>query len=381
MLTDYLQPIPENAYPVAGKPVYFYTGDDDELDKFKIAILGVMDSRGHIENNGCANGPNAIRKQLYYLHNFFPEQAFIDLGNIVAGDSFSDTIIALREVINTLYKKRIISIVLGGDMSLTYGHYLGILNRDEQTEISIIDERIVIREANEDTQLHESNYLYKLLTTQPEHLKELKLLGYQTYFNHQRDLDILEEMQMDTYRLGALREDISETEPLLRDADVLSFNISAIKACDAPGYVTISPNGFFSDEACQIMRYAGAGNKLMSLGIYNYNPEFDNRNITAIGIAQMIWYFLEGISLRSNDIPKENDRNFQKFIINIEDHEHDLVFFKSKITDRWWMKIPLIRDTGSITLYKTVPCSYNDYLTAVNNEIPERWIHEFSKNN
>ncbi|MCO5248213.1 MAG: formimidoylglutamase [Chitinophagales bacterium] len=381
MLTDYLQPIPENTYSVAGKPVFFYTGNDEDLNEFQIAILGVKDARGHVENTGCVEGPDAIRKQLYLLHNFFSEKAFIDLGNIIAGENFSDTMIALKEVIKFLYRKKIVTIILGGDMSLTLGQYLGVSNKDEQTEISIFDERIVIKEAEEEDSVHETNYLYKLLTTQPNTLKELKILGYQTYFNHQRDLEILEEMLMDTYRLGVLREDIREVEPLIRDSDILSFNISAIKACDAPGYVAMSPNGFFSDEACQIMRYAGAANKLMTLGIYNYNPDYDDRNITAIGIAQMIWYFLEGLNLRTDDFPNDEDNNFQQFIINIEDHEYELIFIKSKRTDRWWMKIPLLRDNIKSLLYRTVPCSYNDYLTAVNSEIPERWLHEFSKNN
>ena len=53
MLTDYIQPIESKNYQVIGKPIFFYTGNDEELDNFKIAIIGVMDSRGHAENNGC----------------------------------------------------------------------------------------------------------------------------------------------------------------------------------------------------------------------------------------------------------------------------------------------------------------------------------------
>lgn len=381
MLTDYVQIIEDHSYPVIGKPIYFYTGDDEELGNFKIAIIGVKDSRGHAENLGCENGPDAIRKQLYQLHHFNPNLPIIDMGNILPGEEYSDTIVALKEVVKVLYQKQIITIVLGGDMSLTLGQYQGMRNEDEFLDLTVVDERIVIMEPEEGASIHESNYLYRLFTDKPNKIRDFKLLGYQTYFNHGRDLDILEQMQMETFRLGVLRQDMMEVEPLVRDSDMLAFNISAIKACDAPGYALASPNGFFSDEACQIMRFAGASDKLSSMGIYNFNPDLDERNITAIGIAQMIWYFLEGIEIRKHDYPVVDENSFQKFIINIEDHDNEIIFLKSKKSDRWWFHIPILQTGMKKKIYKMVPCSYNDYLTAINNDIPERWEKAFSRNN
>lgn len=381
MLTDYITPIDDHVYPTNGKPIYFYTGDDSELDDYKVAILGVMDSRGNIENNGCELGPDFIRKQLYLLHNFDPNLPIIDLGNIYPGQEFSDTIAALTEVVNILNKKQIVSIILGGDMSLTIGQYKGMKNDDQMLDMVVVDERIVIVDSEEDAPIHESNYIFKLFTDQPNKINEFKLLGYQTYFNHNRDIDILEQMNMETFRLGKLREDLMEVEPLVRDADLLSFNISALKSCDAPGYAFASPNGFFSDEACQIMRFAGASDKLSSIGIFNFNPELDLRNITAIGIAQMIWYFLEGITIRKADYPIVDENNFQKFIINLEEGAHEIIFMKSKKSDRWWFQIPVFVKNSNKTIHKHISCSYNDYLTAVNNEIPERWLAAFSRIN
>ncbi len=381
MLTDYIKPIEDHHYQVHGKPIYFYTGNDEELENFKIAIIGVMDSRGHAENSGCETGADYIRKQLYKLHNFDLNIPIIDLGNILPGYDFSDTIIALKEVVKVLYQKQIISIILGGDMSLTLGQYQGMSNDDVMLDMTVVDERIVIIEPEEESAVHESNYLFRLFTEKPNRIRDFKLLGYQTYFNHGRDIDILEQMQMETFRLGVLRENMMEVEPLVRDADLLSFNISAIKACDAPGYVAPSPNGFFSDEACQIMRFAGASDKLSSVGIFNYNPEFDDRSITAIGIAQMIWYFIEGVTIRRQDYPVVDEKNFQKFIINVEEQDNEIIFLKSKKSDRWWFHIPVLQMGTKKKIYKMVPCSYNDYLTAINNEIPERWVKEFSKNN
>ncbi len=381
MLTDFIQPIREHSYPVNGKPIYFFTGDESELGNFKIAIFGILDSRGNLENNGCETGPNFIRKQLYQLHHFDKNLPIIDLGNIYPGEKFSDTIASVKEIVSALNKKQIISIVLGGDMSLTLAQYRGMKNEDTMLDIVVVDERLVIMEPEEQDDLHESNYIYNLFTDSPNKIRDFKLLGYQTYFNHGRDINILEQMNMESFRLGKIREDMMKAEPLIRDADMLSFNISALKACDAPGYAFASPNGFFSDEACQIMRFAGASDKLSSIGIYNFNPEMDVRNITAIGIAQMIWYFIEGIGIRKQDYPITDEKQFQKFIINIEDNEHEIVFLKSKKSDRWWFQIPIYHKKSKKSTFKLVPCSYKDYLTAVSNEIPERWLNAFSQNN
>ena len=379
MISDFLSLPDPDKFPIKGKPIHFFTGSEEELDGFQVAILGVNDGRGHFENAGTAKAPDVIRQELYYLHNFPSSIRIIDLGNILPGDEFSDTHVALKEVVSFLNRKQIISIILGGDMSLTLSQFSGMAHDDVMLNMAIVDERIVVTEPGEDQDIHENNYLYHLFTQKPYKLNDFKLIGYQTYFNHLRDLEMLEQMQMEAKRLGALKQDMMEIEPMVRDADLLSFNISAIKACDAPGYVHASPNGFFSDEACQITRFAGASDKMSSLGIYNYNPEFDIRRTTATGIAQMIWYFIEGIEIRKSDYPVVSMQQFQKFLVVIEGHEEEIIFLKSMKSDRWWLHVPV--GSSKKRYYKMIPCSYKDYLTALENEIPEKWITAYSRNN
>lgn len=379
MLTDYLTPVDGSRYAVKGKPILFFGGLDHELEGCQIAILGVKDGRGHTENLGSEFAPEFIRRQLYQLHNFPASLKIIDLGDIQAGETYNDTHSALKEVVSYLQKKKIISIILGGDMSLTLAQFKGLAHEDVLVDVAIVDERIIISMPEESTLIHENTYLYHLLTNKPSRLKDLKLIGYQSYFNHHRDLELLEQLQMEYKRLGALKHDMMEVEPMVRDADMLSFNISAIKACDAPGYAHPGPNGFFSDEACQITRFAGASDRMTSLGIYNYNPEYDQRNVTALGIAQMIWYFIEGIEIRKGDYPVVGMQNFQKFIVALEGQQDDIIFLKSLKSDRWWLHIPVGK--GKSKHFRMVPCSYKDYLTALENEIPERWITAYSKFN
>jgi hypothetical protein len=87
--------------------------------------------------------------------------------------------------------------------------------------------------------------------------------------------------------------------------------------------------------------------------------------MTARLIAQMIWYFVEGCALRRQEALLQERSEFAEFHVRFT--ANDTTFLKSRRTARWWMELP-----GG----KFVPCSHNDYLTACNDEIPERWLRE-----
>ena len=156
---------------------------------------------------------------------------------------------------------------------------------------------------------------------------------------HEKQLSFLSSKDHDVLRVGKIREHVFEAEPHLREAAMVAFNIIAISYSDAPAQPEPSPNGLFGDEACAVARYAGMSDQLMSIGFYDYNPTLDKSNITAKQVAQMLWYFMEGISLRRHDYPIVNENDFSQYIVQIEDAENDFIFLKSRKSDRWWMKI------------------------------------------
>jgi formiminoglutamase len=151
-------------------------------------------------------------------------------------------------------------------------------------------------------------------------------------------------------------------EPVIRNSDMLSFDIASIKSSDAPA-ASCSPNGFTGEEACSLARYAGLSSQLSSIGIYGYNPMKDVRNLTALQIAQMIWYFIDGKSRSFQETQLQERQNFNEYHTAFA--EVDTIFIQSKKTGRWWMQLPN---------KKLIACSYNDYLFASKNEIPERWL-------
>ncbi len=186
----------------------------------------------------------------------------------------------------------------------------------------------------------------------------------------------MNKLNFDSYRLGKVRGNIRESEPVLRDADILSIDISAVKQAEAPAFNNPSANGFYGEELCQLSRYAGLSDRLSSFGIYNVNPKFDVNNQTVNLCAQVIWYFIEGVTLRQNDYPEGNLKNYTKFIVNFDNKEQNIIFYRNINNDRWWMEIPNSKNNSK---NKVIACSYEDYKLACTQELPERWIRSIQK--
>jgi hypothetical protein len=191
---------------------------------------------------------------------------------------------------------------------------------------------------------------------------------------------MMNRLYFDVYRLGQIRDKIEEAEPIIRQSDMISFDISAIKHSDAPANPNASPNGFYAEEACQIMRYAGMNDKLSSIGIYEINPDFDTSGKTSHLAAQMIWCFFDGFYNRKNDFPSRSNPDYLRFHVVLQDEKYEINFYKSKKSDRWWMEIPYPPQKGlKFERHTLIPCSYKDYELAVNNEIPDRWWQTYQK--
>lgn len=352
---------------------------EEKLQFADIALIGVNEDRPSDRNQGCSMAPDEIRKQFYTLYPVHKKLSIVDLGNIRQGEKISDTYFALRSVVAELLKADVIPIVLGGSKELTYPIYQAFESVGRIINMVSIDPRINNGMA-EGIEEDEQAYLPKIIMRKPNFLFNFTNIGYQSYFVDQENVKLLNNLFFDTYRLGEIRSDLTEAEPMIRNADMLTFDISAIRLSDAPANATGSPNGFYGEEACQLMRYTGLAERLSCIGFFEVNPLYDRNGQTAQLIAQMIWYFLEGYSLRKNDYPTEGNSNFVKYIVTMPGRENDLVFFKSKISDRWWMQLPVSKDKETLlSRHVMIPCSYNDYLMAGKYEIPDRWWKAYQK--
>ena len=348
-----------------------------ELEGVKIAIFGVHEHRrARVED--AVSDTNPIRKQLYELHELDTNISLADLGNIEQGHTVEDTDAAVKMVCEELIKQNIIPVIIGGAQDITYANYAAYESLEQTINLVTIDARLDF--GGDPSDFTSRNYLNKIVLHQPNYLFNYSNIGHQRYLVDKSLLDLMEKMYFDVYRLGEIAADIRNTEPLVRNADIVSFDISAIRFSEAPGSENAGPNGIYAEQACQIARYAGMSDKLTSFGLYEYRADLDQRGTTAHLIAQMIWCFIEGVTLRKGDYPIGSQEDYLKYIVNLSTEEHNLVFYKSPRSDRWWMDVPY--PAGRKNKYERhhlVPCSYDEYQQATNDDMPDRWWRTYQK--
>lgn len=348
------------------------------IDGIDLAFFSVSEDRGSKFNQGSAKGADIVREYLYKLYQGPYSVKIADLGNIDSGNNLSDTYFAIKESVDFLLKKNVVPIIIGGSKDLSYGNYLAYTKQEQTINIVDIDSQFSL--GNSDDIINSENYLGKILFHQPNILFNYSNLGYQTYFVNQKELNLIEDLFFDIHRLGLMKSEIQDAEPIIRNADMISFSLGAISQISAPANKYSSPNGLNGEQACQLARYAGMSDKLTSIGFYEFNPLVNDNDQTAHLLSQMIWYFIDGFYNRKQDFPACNKNEYLKYTVAIDEGEQELSFYKSPKSDRWWMDVPYHHNfRKKYERHLMLPCSYKDYKVATENEIPERWFQTFQK--
>ncbi|MGG9970574.1 formimidoylglutamase [Ferruginibacter sp. SUN002] len=366
-LHDFLLPIhisginDDNGYNDGqlAKHISIYEDAMPDVSEMDIVLVGVGEARGSGEFHAGTAAPDAIRKQLYQLHYWHTEVKIADLGNVKPGASLSDSYAAVKTVVGELLKLGKTVVILGGSHDITLGQYFAYQQLQKTVEATCIDATIDLKG---ESSLRSENFLLEMLTGEPNWVKHYNHIGFQSYLVHPRMLETMDKLRFDCHRVGMAKEDMDGIEPVLRNTNLLSFDISAVKYSDAPAN-ECSPNGFTGEEACMLSRYAGMSSALSSFGIYGYNPRSDISDLTAKQISQILWYFIDGKNRCKQEAELEDRTQFNEY--NTVFAEVDTVFLQSRKSGRWWMQMPD---------QKFIACSYNDYLTASHNEMPERWL-------
>lgn len=345
-------------------------------DKFHIAILGVPEDRNS-QNTGAASAPDIIRQELYKLYKPAEGLRIVDLGNLKKGNTVNDTYTALKEVAYQILKKNITLIVIGGTQELTVSLFETYSKLKRVTNITDVDSRFDLGENPKD--FDSQTFLNKIVNSKSKYLLNLSNIGYQSYYVPQDEIDLMNRMYFDTIRLGQARTDMTELEPVIRDTDLFSIDISSVKSTDAPGNYCPSIHGFLGEEMCMLAKYAGASDRLTTFALFEVNPLFDEKNKTSQLAAQTIWHFIQGYSIRKNEFPDKKAKNFQKYIVKLDTNNNEIIFYKSKLTSRWWLEVPYNYNKEEKIII--IACSVQDYNKAVKNEIPEIWWKYFQKLN
>jgi arginase family enzyme len=356
-----------------GSKLVLHTSDAfPEVSKVSIGIIGVTENRG---NTMCNPEIDllAIRKELYGLFPGNWDVSIADFGDIIGGNSKEDTYFALKKVASNLIKNKVIPLVIGGSQDLTYALYRAYDDLEQMVNLVAVDSKFDF--GKESDVVSASSYLTKIVIEEPNNLFNFCNIGYQTYFNSQEEIDLVEKLFFDAYRLGEVANTIAIAEPVFRDADLVSLDMNSVKSSDSGNFTPFIPNGFNGKEICALARYAGISDKVSSFGIFNHNDTEQE----SVLIAQIVWYFIEGFHYRSNEYPFGSRENYSKYIVPTEDEE--LIFYKSDKTDRWWIEIPFtVNGNNKLKRNTLLPCSHEEYLMACDQELPERWWKAQRKN-
>ncbi|RMA66534.1 formimidoylglutamase [Ulvibacter antarcticus] len=378
-MIDFLSPVSKSVIAhreilpvgVLGKQIAVHSaqGDLPDFTDVKFAILGIKENRNDVDFIGGVVSFDAFRKALYSLYPGNWSHKIVDLGDIEQGDTVEDTYFAVKTVTEALLKKDIIPLLMGGSQDLVYAQYRSYDTHGSMVNLVNIDNKFDLGDAEANITNH--SYVGKIIVDTPYNLFNYSTLGYQSFFNPPGEISLMEKLYFDAYRLGDVTADITVVEPIMRDADIVTLDVTTIKSSEISYKNTSSPNGFDGKEICAIARYAGISNRVTSFGVYELK-DFSGAESGSMLVAQILWYFIEGVNFRIADEDFKDEKRYTTYKVPVD--EEILIFKKSNITGRWWLEMPFILNVNNKLKRRTLlPCTYGEYLSACNQEIPERW--------
>ena len=361
-------------YDQIGSKIILNQHDFPEVKKNSCVIFSVPEFRGnHIP---ITNNINSKFRNDFYNHYFGGEWGFelYDLGEILPGKELTDTYYAVSNVVAELVKINAIPIIIGGSQDLIFPVYKGYEKLEQLINICSVDYALDLGEPN--SEIKSNGYLSQILLNRPCYLFNHANIGLQIPYVNPKQLDLFDKLYFDICRLGEYNNSFTNAEPHLRNADIINVDFECIKASEVLTNDAI-PNGFNSQQICQIAKYAGISDKSTTFGIFNYSNVND---VSDKLLAQIIWYFLDGVGSRKGDFPVGSKSDYTKFRVFLEETNHELIFYKSNKSERWWLEVPYPPVDGKkYERHHIIPCNKEDYDNAMKNEIPDLWWKTYHK--
>ena len=372
MIAEYLLPVNndivdfknQSSLLTIGKSITIYGDNQLSLKGFDIALIGLSECRKSSEVNKKYLDINSFRKEFYSLFCGDWNVNIIDMGDVISGDDISDTYFALKTINESLLEKNIISFFIGGTQDLTFPLYQSFAKKEDYVNLTSVDNKFDFGQIKKD--FDSSSYMSKIIMDKDNKLSHYCNLGFQTFLNSQEEIDLLEKLQFESHRLGKINKKIDLIEPSLRYTDLLSIDFRSVKASEL-NFIHNYPNGFESSEICSIARYAGMSDRISCVGVF----EVFKNSISSTLLAQVVWYFIEGFSLRITEDPKSENFKGKSYHIDLENHQ--IKFYQSDVSQKWWFEI-IEENNNKLSDVSLCPCGYEDYLEACNGDISDKLL-------
>lgn len=338
-----------------------------ELKDGMIVLFSIAENRNNVIPSQITPNFDKVRREFYSLAKGNWNFDLADIGEIAPGATVKDTYFAVEEIVKALQKLKCIPLIIGGGQDVVYPQYKAFDPKKGMVNMVNIDSQFDL--GNVDLPITNHSFIGKIVVGQPYNLFNYTNIGYQSYYVAPEELDLLDKMYFDKYRLGEVISDMGIVEPVFRDADLVSLDLNAIEAA----FYGEKPNGFTGREICGLARYAGISDKVSIFGVYEYDSEKSSVIGNAL-VAQILWYFAEGVSCRWNESGELDSMDVVHYQVPIEGEVFS--FYKSRLTERWWMNVRYSNTiNNNLEIDALLPCTYQDYEQACNQIVPEKWIN------
>ncbi len=297
----------------------FQTNTHHAPQQPRFVLLGAADDRAvaNVQGRlGSNHGPDTIRRCLGNLFLGLEGQLqSLVLGsghNSELGQSIEEGHQTFRNTISSYAKRGTLPIAIGGSHDYGYPHVAGIT---EGLNISPSELAVINIDAHLDVRPRSNG---KITSGSPFYLaiEEGVLLASNFYEfgiqEHANDIQFFEYLTsrgahiLTLHHLRTQNESIAnQFRNLVRqlvDANkkiLVSFDLDAVQACDAPGVSAPQSEGLTSHEFLEMCRIAGDTPAVVSVGYFEVNPNFDiddrTARLTATGIHRFLTHRLKNV--------------------------------------------------------------------------------------
>lgn len=332
-----------------------------DLESTNVCIIGLDEYRNSFFQSATQD-LDSLRREFYKLKFSNWKLSISDLGNLPNGNTVDDTYHALYEICKELLSKKIVLIIIGGSNDLIYPIFKSFDSYSDKVNIVSIDNQFDLYQESE--LVSGRTYMNKIIIDDSNSLNDFTNIGYQRHLCSHDELQLMEKLFFEYISLGEISENNMKAEPIMRNSNIVGFDMKSLSFSASFDQNEGNPNGIDSRLACILTKYAGQSNKTNFLGLF----ELSNNKVSSKLYSEIIWYFLDGVDKRIIESDFNDSQTFNKYIVQTSGR--DIIFYKSKISEKWWMLV----DTSKNKSISYLPCLESDYLDALNDNIPIRWL-------